>query len=268
MSSYFKSRGQSIISTDFLCIATRLEKEVALHEPRLFECSNQTGRFLMTEVADFTQDDLDEDDVMLSRHLGGGGLREVMLSASFAWVCREMAVSFWVMQNMQREISVKQQFCWLFYILSYSNPGVFKLVTRKINYKEKDKQCGRGLLQRGHQNWGFVSLKVRKLLLLYVYLLNPSSSSSLRFSFGLATQPTSTRLRSPIAVQWTILKTHPAGRDPGYPSPLLNKAMSRPPSLAGLMLGMLISGAWVQQGAVMHNKFTNKLTESWEVQST
>ncbi|XP_016427062.1 villin-1-like [Sinocyclocheilus rhinocerous] len=43
----------------------RLEKEVALHEPRLFECSNQTGRFLMTEVADFAQDDLDEDDVML-----------------------------------------------------------------------------------------------------------------------------------------------------------------------------------------------------------
>ncbi|KAK2870032.1 hypothetical protein Q8A67_024424 [Cirrhinus molitorella] len=43
----------------------RLEKEVALHEPRLFECSNQTGRFLMTEVADFSQDDLDEDDVML-----------------------------------------------------------------------------------------------------------------------------------------------------------------------------------------------------------
>uniref|UniRef100_A0A8C1P5Z9 Villin-like n=1 Tax=Cyprinus carpio TaxID=7962 RepID=A0A8C1P5Z9_CYPCA len=43
----------------------RLEKEVAPHEPRLFECSNQTGRFLMTEVADFTQDDLDEDDVML-----------------------------------------------------------------------------------------------------------------------------------------------------------------------------------------------------------
>ncbi|XP_042570839.1 advillin-like [Cyprinus carpio] len=33
----------------------RLEKEVAPHEPRLFECSNQTGRFLMTEVADFTQ---------------------------------------------------------------------------------------------------------------------------------------------------------------------------------------------------------------------
>lgn len=65
MSSYFNSGGQSVISTDFLCVSTRLEKEVAPHEPRLFECSNQTGRFLMTEVADFTQDDLDEDDVML-----------------------------------------------------------------------------------------------------------------------------------------------------------------------------------------------------------
>ncbi|XP_065114195.1 advillin isoform X2 [Paramisgurnus dabryanus] len=43
----------------------RLEKDDTLHAPRLFECSNQTGRFLMTEVADFTQDDLDEDDVML-----------------------------------------------------------------------------------------------------------------------------------------------------------------------------------------------------------
>ncbi|XP_051970488.1 villin-1-like [Xyrauchen texanus] len=43
----------------------RLEKDDPLHVPRLFECSNQTGRFLMTEVAEFTQDDLDEDDVML-----------------------------------------------------------------------------------------------------------------------------------------------------------------------------------------------------------
>ncbi|XP_035382001.1 villin-1 isoform X1 [Electrophorus electricus] len=43
----------------------RLEKETALHSPRLFECSNQTGQFRMTEVAHFTQDDLDEDDVML-----------------------------------------------------------------------------------------------------------------------------------------------------------------------------------------------------------
>lgn len=43
----------------------RLEKEELPHSPRLFECSNQTGRFLMTEVADFTQEDLDEDDAML-----------------------------------------------------------------------------------------------------------------------------------------------------------------------------------------------------------
>ncbi|KAI4888023.1 hypothetical protein NFI96_034695, partial [Prochilodus magdalenae] len=43
----------------------RLEKEVPLHSPRLFECSNQTGQFRMTEVAQFAQDDLDEDDVML-----------------------------------------------------------------------------------------------------------------------------------------------------------------------------------------------------------
>lgn len=35
------------------------------YEPRLFECSNQTGRFIMTEIVDFCQDDLDEDDVML-----------------------------------------------------------------------------------------------------------------------------------------------------------------------------------------------------------
>ncbi|KAG9349429.1 hypothetical protein JZ751_027872 [Albula glossodonta] len=33
--------------------------------PRLFECSNQTGRFLATEITNFTQEDLDEDDIML-----------------------------------------------------------------------------------------------------------------------------------------------------------------------------------------------------------
>lgn len=43
----------------------RFEKEEPLHSPRLFECSNQTGRFVMAEVQDFAQDDLDEDDVML-----------------------------------------------------------------------------------------------------------------------------------------------------------------------------------------------------------
>ncbi|NXX59866.1 VILI protein, partial [Scopus umbretta] len=33
--------------------------------PRLFECSNKTGTFLATEIIDFTQDDLEEDDVYL-----------------------------------------------------------------------------------------------------------------------------------------------------------------------------------------------------------
>lgn len=99
-SSYFNSRGQSIISTDFLCVSTRLEKEVAPHDPRLFECSNQTGRFLMTEVGDFTQDDLDEDDVMLlDTWEEVGWLCEVMLSASFACGCGEVVVPFWVMQK-------------------------------------------------------------------------------------------------------------------------------------------------------------------------
>lgn len=58
----FHKRAQFIHTVVF---TFRLEKEDPLHSPRLFECSNQTGRFLMTEVADFTQDDLDEDDVML-----------------------------------------------------------------------------------------------------------------------------------------------------------------------------------------------------------
>nr|XP_015209569.1 PREDICTED: villin-like protein [Lepisosteus oculatus]XP_015209570.1 PREDICTED: villin-like protein [Lepisosteus oculatus]XP_015209571.1 PREDICTED: villin-like protein [Lepisosteus oculatus]XP_015209572.1 PREDICTED: villin-like protein [Lepisosteus oculatus]XP_015209573.1 PREDICTED: villin-like protein [Lepisosteus oculatus] len=43
----------------------RFQQEKPPHKPRLFECSNQTGRFVMTEVDDFAQDDLDEDDVML-----------------------------------------------------------------------------------------------------------------------------------------------------------------------------------------------------------
>uniref|UniRef100_A0A3B5A530 Villin like n=1 Tax=Stegastes partitus TaxID=144197 RepID=A0A3B5A530_9TELE len=43
----------------------RLQIETPRHSPRLFECSNQTGRFRMTEVDDFDQIDLDEEDVML-----------------------------------------------------------------------------------------------------------------------------------------------------------------------------------------------------------
>lgn len=45
--------------------ALRLQREVVYHSPRLFECSNQTGQFRITEVDDFTQADLDEEDVML-----------------------------------------------------------------------------------------------------------------------------------------------------------------------------------------------------------
>ncbi|KAF3689723.1 Advillin p92 [Channa argus] len=43
----------------------RLQQTVLDHQPRLFECSNKTGRFIVTEVSQFTQDDLSEDDVML-----------------------------------------------------------------------------------------------------------------------------------------------------------------------------------------------------------
>uniref|UniRef100_A0A8C4TIQ1 Villin-1 n=1 Tax=Erpetoichthys calabaricus TaxID=27687 RepID=A0A8C4TIQ1_ERPCA len=43
----------------------RLQEEHLDITPRLFECSNQTGRFIATEIADFNQDDLDEDDIML-----------------------------------------------------------------------------------------------------------------------------------------------------------------------------------------------------------
>ncbi|KAM4028587.1 villin-1-like isoform 2-T2 [Anomaloglossus baeobatrachus] len=43
----------------------RFQETVVQYKPRLFECSNQTGRFIMTEVVDFAQSDLDEDDVML-----------------------------------------------------------------------------------------------------------------------------------------------------------------------------------------------------------
>ncbi|KAK1900960.1 Advillin [Dissostichus eleginoides] len=43
----------------------RLQQSVLDQQPRLFECSNKTGRFIVTEVTQFTQDDLNEDDVML-----------------------------------------------------------------------------------------------------------------------------------------------------------------------------------------------------------
>ncbi|TNN81289.1 Advillin [Liparis tanakae] len=43
----------------------RLQQMVCDHQPRLFECSNKTGRFIVNEVTQFTQEDLNESDVML-----------------------------------------------------------------------------------------------------------------------------------------------------------------------------------------------------------
>ncbi|XP_011473740.1 advillin [Oryzias latipes] len=43
----------------------RLQQVLLDYQPRLFECSNKTGRFIVTEVTHFNQDDLNEDDVML-----------------------------------------------------------------------------------------------------------------------------------------------------------------------------------------------------------
>ncbi|XP_020729160.1 advillin isoform X3 [Odocoileus virginianus] len=43
----------------------RLQQEILDVQSRLFECSNKTGRFTVTEITDFTQDDLNPGDVML-----------------------------------------------------------------------------------------------------------------------------------------------------------------------------------------------------------
>ncbi|NXL14640.1 VILI protein, partial [Setophaga kirtlandii] len=43
----------------------RLQEENPSVSPRLFECSNKTGTFLATEIIDFTQDDLEENDIYL-----------------------------------------------------------------------------------------------------------------------------------------------------------------------------------------------------------
>lgn len=47
------------------CDPQRLQEEHSNITPRLFECSNQTGRFLATEITNFNQTDLDGDDIML-----------------------------------------------------------------------------------------------------------------------------------------------------------------------------------------------------------
>lgn len=43
----------------------RLQEETLDIQPRLFECSNKTGTFIADEIANFNQDDLNEDDVFL-----------------------------------------------------------------------------------------------------------------------------------------------------------------------------------------------------------
>ncbi|KAG8432266.1 hypothetical protein GDO86_016781 [Hymenochirus boettgeri] len=43
----------------------RMQEETPDISPRLFECSNKTGTFRATEITDFNQDDLDEEDIFL-----------------------------------------------------------------------------------------------------------------------------------------------------------------------------------------------------------
>ncbi|XP_012587933.1 PREDICTED: advillin isoform X2 [Condylura cristata] len=50
-------------------------------QSRLFECSNKTGRFTVTEITDFTQDDLNPGDVMLLDTWDQGGKSYEQLKA-------------------------------------------------------------------------------------------------------------------------------------------------------------------------------------------
>ncbi|KAH0513463.1 Villin-1 [Microtus ochrogaster] len=54
-----------ILKTPSCCYLWCGKEETQVINPRLFECSNQTGRFVATEIFDFSQDDLEEDDVFL-----------------------------------------------------------------------------------------------------------------------------------------------------------------------------------------------------------
>lgn len=78
---------------------------MAPHDPRLFECSNQTGRFLMTEVSDFSQDDLDEDDVMLLDTWEEVGCVMSCCRLLLHAAAVEMVALFWDMQKKQRKIT-------------------------------------------------------------------------------------------------------------------------------------------------------------------
>ena len=41
------------------------QQEIPEYPPRLFLCSNATGRFEVEEIFNFTQEDMEDDDVML-----------------------------------------------------------------------------------------------------------------------------------------------------------------------------------------------------------
>ena len=45
--------------------SARLTEATPTHAPRLFQCSNASGKFVVDEILEFDQDDLCEDDVML-----------------------------------------------------------------------------------------------------------------------------------------------------------------------------------------------------------
>ncbi|CAB1350040.1 unnamed protein product, partial [Coregonus sp. 'balchen'] len=64
-SSSLNTNDVFLLKTDHIIYMWYGKKEEPTHSPRLFECSNQTGRFRMTEVQDLAQEDLDQDDVML-----------------------------------------------------------------------------------------------------------------------------------------------------------------------------------------------------------
>ncbi|KAG8573261.1 hypothetical protein GDO81_012337 [Engystomops pustulosus] len=57
---------QAIFKGKMIIYEVQFQETVVQYKPDSFECSNQTGRFIMTEVVDFAQQsDLDEDDVMM-----------------------------------------------------------------------------------------------------------------------------------------------------------------------------------------------------------